>query len=338
MNIWKITENNKIVRTEVKIKEDDSLIKVRVARAALTETDFGAYSGTAKANYPLIPSKAAVGLISDADNSLGLKVGERVLLSAYSPCGECSDCADLVRPYCSKAIIRGVDTNGFLSDFAYLDKSCVFPVPESVSDTECLYYDYIAVSLAAMQKMKIEKGEYVAILGGDVQSMIFAEVVNYYQAIPILISKSDSSLRLASQNGIDYTVNNKKHDMVEKVFEITGGKMAEHVIYSVYSGEPTSKLFSLARQNGSVGIIGYNNQTSPIDSDLSELLSRQLNLYGIKEGMKEITSAINMLAMKAIHVDMYQTSTVSFASVENIFSAYKPGNNPGLVIVDCNDA
>lgn len=338
MNIWKITENNKIVRTENKIEENSSLIKVRVARAALTETDFTTFSGLTSVNFPIIPSKSAIGLVSDADNPLGLKVGEKVLLSAYDPCGECKDCNDLVHPYCAKLKIRGVDTDGFLSDFAYVDKSSVFPIPESVTDTECLYYDYIAVSLSAMQKMKIEKGEYVAILGGDIQSMIFAEIVSYYQAIPILISKSDTSLRLASQNGIDYTVNTRKYDMVEKVFEITGGKMAEHVIYSVYSGESSTKLFSLARLNGSVGIIGYNKQTAPIEADLSELLARQLNLYGIKEGMKEVMSAINMLAMKAIHVDMYQTSTVSFSSVENIFSAYKPGNNPGLVIVDCNDA
>lgn len=338
MNIWKITDTNKIQRTEIKVNESDSLIKVRVARAGLTETDFAVYSGTAKANYPIIPSKTAVGLISDADNPLGLKVGERVLLSAYTPCGECAECSDESHPYCSKVKVRGIDENGFLSDFAYVDKSCVYPVPESVSDTECLYYDYIAVSLAAMQKMKIEKGEYVAILGGDVQSMIFAEVVNYYQAIPILISKLDSSVRLASQNGIDYTVNSKKYNMVDKVFEITGGKMAEHVVYSVYSGESSNNLFSLASPNGSVGIIGYNNQRSPIESDLSNIISNQLNVYGIKEGSKEIMSAINMLAMKAIHVDMYQTSKVSFASVENIFGAYKPGNNPGLVIVDCNDA
>lgn len=338
MNIWKIIDTNKLQRTEVKVQENNSLIKVRVARAGLTETDFAIYSGTTKSNYPIIPSKTAVGLISDANNPLGLKVGERVLLSAYTPCGECSECSNLDYQYCSKITIRGVDDNGFLSDFAYVDKSCVYPIPESVTDTECLYYDYIAVGLSAMQKMKIEKGEYVAILGGDVQSMIFAEVVNYYQAIPILISKSDSSLRLASQNGIDYTINSKKFNMVDKVFEITGGKMAEHVVYSEYSGEDTSDLFSLATQNGSVGIIGYNNQRSPIESDLSTIISRQLNVYGIKEGSKEITSAINMLAMKAIHVDMYQTSKVSFASVENIFGAYKPGNNPGLVIVDCNDA
>lgn len=334
MNIWKITDVNKIVRTEKKVDEDPTLVKVRVARAAIMETDFMTYSGQSNSKLPIIPSKSAIGLISDANNPLGLKVGERVLLSAYVPYNLTED-NDVST---DKPNIRGVDSDGFLSDFAYVDKNSIFPIPEGVKDTECLYYDYISVSLAAMQKMKIEKGEYVAILGGDVQSMIFAEVVNYYQAIPILISKSDSSLRQAGQNGIDYVVNTKKHNATEKVFEITGGKMAEHVVYSVYSGEPCDNLFSLAKNNGSVGILGYNNQTQPLSVNLNELLKRRLNLYGIKEGMQEITSAINMLAMKAINTEIYQTTKTSFSSVENIFSCYKPGNNPGIFIVDCNDA
>lgn len=333
MNIWKITETNKIVRTEKKIEEDPTLVKVRVARAALTETDFSAYSGKSDIKYPIVPSKSAVGLISDADNPLGLKVGERVLLSAYSPCYDNNAMQD-----CSNPTIRGVDEDGFLSDFAYVDKNSIFTIPENVSDLACLFYDYIAVSLSAIEKMKIEKGEYVAIVGGDVQSLILADVVNYYQAIPILITKSDTSIRQASANGIDYVINTRKCNPVEKVFEITGGKMAEHVAYSVYSGESNESIFNLAKLNGSVGILGYNKQNTPITANLNELICRQLSLYSIKEGMKEITSTINMLAMDAINTSIYQTSKVSFASVETIFSGYKTGNNTGLIIVDCNDA
>ena len=337
MNIWKITESNKIVRTEKKVEEDSTLVKVRVARAALTETDFSVYSGLSDVNYPIVPSKSAVGLISDAENPLGLKVGERVLLSAYSPCYAYKEDSNSI-DNCTNPTIRGVDEDGFLSDFAYVDKNSIFTIPESISDVACLYYDYIAVSLSAVEKMKIEKGEYVAIVGGDVQSLIFAEVVNYYQAIPILITKSDYSIRQASANGIDYVINTRKSNPVEKVFEITGGRMAEHVTYSVYSGESNENIFKLAKINGSIGILGYNKQKSPITADLNELISRQLSLYGIKEGMKEITSAINMLAMNAINTSIYQTSKVSFASVESIFSGDKVGNNPGLIIVDCNDA
>lgn len=338
MNIWKITETNKIVRTEKKVEEDSSLIKVRVARAALTDTDFLIFAGLANTKFPIIPSKSAIGLISNANNPLGLKVGERVLLSAYTPCDECNTEIETQSTFCDKPIIRGVDDNGFLCDFAYVNKNCVFPLPESVSDTECLYYDYISVSLSALQKMQIEKGEYVVIVGGDIQSLIFAEIVNYYQAIPILVTKSDLAIRQAKQNGIDYAISTRKFNAVDKVFEITGGKMAEHVAYSVYSGESESNILSFAKHNANVGILGYNNQTKPIELNVNELVERQLSIYSIKHGMQEVTSAINLLAMKAINTNLYQTSTISFASVESLFGSHKASSTPGLIVVDCNDA
>lgn len=336
MKVWKITDTNQIERSDVEPLQGEN-IKVRVARVALCETDFDAYLGKTVDFKPIVPAKSALGLISDEDNPWGLKVGEKVLLSAYTPCGYCQDCAD-GKPHCPNISIRGLDTDGFLSNFAFVNKDCVFPIPESVTDGECLFYDYIAVALAGVERLHVDKGEYVAIIGSDIQSIILAEVVSYYQAIPIIISSSTQAEKLAATHGIDYVVNPKKQNVQDKVFEITGGKMAEHAVYSVYSKADVSPLFSLVRNGGNVGIVGYNKQESTIKFDLNLALSRQLNVYCVKEGHKEITSAINMLAMKAINVSDFTTSTTNFSSVDAVFKSYKPGKSANIVIVDCNDA
>lgn len=336
MKVWKINDANQITRQEI---QDDlgEKIKVRVSRVALLETDFDTYLGKSADFKPIVPSKAALGLISDEDNPWGLKVGEKVLLSAYTPCGTCQSCLDN-KPHCPNISVRGVDTDGFLSNFAYVNKDCIFPIPEGVTDLECLFYDYISVAISAMQRLHIEKGEYVAIFGSDIQSIIFAEVVSYYQAIPILISTSAQAEKLAVSHGVDYYVNPKKQNLQEKIFEITGGKMAEHAVYSVYSKDTLDAIFTVVHNGGNVGIIGYNKQTSTIKIDLNLLLSRQLNIYCIKEGHKEITSAINMLAMKVINVSDFPTSSTNFSGVDKLFASYKPGKSSNFVIVDCNDA
>ena len=336
MKAWKITDTNQIERSEFEI-ENANDIKVRVARVALCETDFDTYLGKRADFSPIIPAKSALGLISDEDNPWGLKVGERVILSAYTPCGTCQSCIDH-KPHCPNITIRGLDTDGFLSNFAYVNKDCVYPVPESVTDAECLFYDYIAVALASLQKLHVEKGEYVAILGSDIQSVIFAETVSYYQAIPIIISTSAQAEKIAANHGIDYVVNPKKQNVHEKVFEITGGKMAEHAVFSVYSKDSIDTIFSLVKNGGNIGIIGYNAQSTMIKIDLNTLLKRQVNVYCIKEGHKEVTSAINMLAMKAINIQDFTTATTNFSSVGDIFKNYKPGKSAPIVVVDCNDA
>lgn len=336
MKAWKINDTNQIERSEFEVNSKDD-IKVRVARVALSETDFDNYLGKNVNFSPIIPAKSALGLISDEDNPWGLKVGERVLLSAYTPCGTCQSCVD-GKPHCPNITIRGIDSDGFLSNFAYVNKDCVYPVPDGVTDAECLFYDYISVALSALQRLHVDKGEYVAILGSDIQSIIFAETVSYYQAIPIIISSSAQAEKIASSHGIDYVVNPKKQDVKEKVFGITGGKMAEHAVYSVYSKDSIDPIFSLIQNGGNVGIIGYNAQSSTIKIDLNTLLSRQVNVYCVKEGHKEITSAINMLAMKAINISDFATASSNFSSVGDVFKNYKPGKSPSIVIVDCNDA
>lgn len=336
MKAWKINGTNQIERCEFDVNENED-IKVRIARVALFETDFDNYLGKKADFSPIIPAKSALGLISDEDNPWGLKVGERVLLSAYTPCNACQSCVD-GKPHCPNLSIRGVDTDGFLSNFAYVNKDCVYPVPDGVTDAECLFYDYIAVALASLQRLHVEKGEYVAILGSDIQSIVFAETVSYYQAIPIIISASAQAEKIAAIHGIDYVVNPKKQNVYDKVFEITGGKMAEHAAYSVYSKDSIDQIFSLIQNGGNVGIIGYNAQNSVVKVDLNTLLTRQANVYCIKEGHKEITSAINMLAMKALNLSDFTTGASTFSKVDEVFKNYKPGKSPAIVIVDCNDA
>lgn len=336
MKAWKITDKNQIKCAEFPNPTGEDLVKVRVARAILTRSDFDAYLGKCSDFQPIIPSRGAIGLISDAINPLGLSVGEKVLLTAYTPID--GEELDEVRPYSENLHVRGVDCDGFLSNFAYANRHAVYSIPEKVSDLECLYYEYIALSLSAMQRMKIDKGEYVAILGGDVQSIILAEVISYYQAIPILISGSADALRLASSHGIDYVINDNREDAVAKVFEITGGKFAEHTCYSITSELPFDKVFDLTCSLGKIGIVGYDKKPTNVKIDLNPLLKNQFEIYCIKEGMKEIMSALNLLAMKIINLSDFDYRTVNFSEVGNTFSTYKPQKTPNLVIVDCNDA
>ncbi len=336
MKAWKIFDKNQIKICEVKPEKTADLIKVRIARAMLSRSDFDAYLGKCDNFAPIIPSKGAIGLISDANNPLGLLVGEKVLVTSYTP--PQGEIVDEVRPYSENLQIRGLDTDGYLSDFAYANRHAVYSIPEGVSDLKCMYYDYISLSLSTLQRMNIGKGEYVAIVGGDVQSIILAEIVSYYQAIPILISSNTHSLDIAISHGIDYVINATKEDVSGKVFEITGGKRAEHVCYSVYSELDFSNVFSLACKLGKIGVIGYNKQKTEVTVDLNKLSENQFEIYYVKEGMKEIMSTLNLLAMNVINLSDFDTLTVSFSQVGDTFASYKLGKTPNLVIVDCNDA
>ena len=70
-------------------------------------------------------------------------------------------------------------------------------------------YD-ISIALSIIDKLHVEKGEHVAIIGGTLFANILAQVVAYYQAVPIIIDDNEENLKLAKKCGVYYVSNSQK--------------------------------------------------------------------------------------------------------------------------------
>lgn len=331
MREWQIITKEKmqiIKRPQEQPNENE--IKVKVTKASITSTDIALYLNKTDKSYPIVPSRIAAGLISEASLESGYKKGQRVLLCPYSLQKNQQNLSE------QPLNIMGLDSNGFLADFVIVPESNVSLLPEGVSDEDALFTEYIAMGSKTLSTLGIGKQNYVAIFGANVLSNIIAQLAIYYKAIPIMIAKDENKLKIAENSGIYYTINSNKENVKNKVKEITGGKFADSTVFACRASQDPPTAFDITAYGGNIGIIGYNKYINKLSADLRPILIKKLSIYGINNGYGSMDTAMNLLANKAIKVNHLINKTIDFEHAEEIFHKLSKEQNKYLkVVVDC---
>lgn len=327
MNGWQINTNGKIEkisRTEM-LNSVDSL-KVKITRALITEEDIALISGEGKAaTFPLIPGRMAIGQITDlASPSEYLAKGAKVCISAARSCGNCYHCLDGKDKQCFDFKIAGVNADGFLKDFAVLTTEDVFPLPPSVKETDAIYLEYIALALSVIDKLHIEKGQHVAIIGATVFGCILSQLIIYYQGVPILIDDEEEGLLTAKKSGIYYTLKVTPKIEVD-VGALTGGRMISKVVFSSRANSPVDLAFKIASPFAEIAFAGFSYPS--IKAPLQIALKKQLTCKAITNGFGNYETAINVLANKAVDLSHYALPLTKMEDIEtnvdNMRAAFK---------------
>ena len=242
-----------------------------------------------------------------------MKKGTKVALSAVKNCGKCNNCLSGNPSKCSEFIVAGKNTDGFLKDFAVLTTSEINTYPQSISDSEIIYLEYVSLALSVVDKLNVEKGQHVGIIGASVFGSTLAQLIIYYQGVPIIIDDDDEDLLLAKKSGIYYTV--KSGAKTEKeISSITGGRMLEKVVYVTGSKISPELAFKLSASLGKVAFAGFSQINLRTSVNLA--LEKQLDCAFITSGYGNTETAINILANKAIDFSNYLVPLTEMKDIE----------------------
>lgn len=315
MKVWKITGARTLSMEEETGDLIPSYVKVKVTKLGLTSADISVYEGASSAVLPIVPGRIATGYISEANPGSRFRKGERVLLSPY------------LKDKKGKLKIKGQDTDGYLADYVVVPEECVYSLPESITEDMGVFTEYISIAAGLTDKLDLKHEQYVAILGANALGLIFAQLAIYYQAIPIIIDKSDKKLETAAEYGIYYRINSSKQDALRRIRQITCGRMADCTIFECRSSQQPQLAFSLTAEGGKVGIVGYDTFALKLNADISAIMGRQLSVVGINNGAADMDAAINLLANEVVKVDHLVDKTVDFLAAPVAFTEAMDGDN-----------
>lgn len=315
MESWKINHLGKINLDNEELSAEGK-VKVKVSKALIDNTDVNLLKGEGN-RYPITPSRIAIGNVSEEYLDLGLKFGERVLLSPYLATGTAHDKKVYIAP---NVDTMGIDCDGFLKDFVAINRENVYLLPDSVSEKEALFVENIALGVKIFSDLDIEKGETVVIIGGSSLGILLCQLAIYYQAIPILIDTDSARLSIATDMGVYYTVNPSEADVLGQILSFTSGRMADFVIYDPNTDTPLQPAMQYCRKQGKIAVVGHKQTNATVE--LSKLLSKQLEIVGINNGYDEIATAINLLATKNIDTSFIQTKAIDFEQVGEVMEEY----------------
>ncbi|MBQ8295184.1 MAG: alcohol dehydrogenase catalytic domain-containing protein [Clostridia bacterium] len=290
MKVWQLAYPHNLQHvTSPDLKLTSDKVKVKVTKALLTESDVGVYSGAIKVTAPFIPGRFAIGQVTEANEDSFIKKGERVYLAGVTE-DECAP--DGLR-------VAGETVDGFYRDFVLAGVDDVYPLPASVTDEAAFLIDAIALAEHIVDEMHIDVGQHVLVLGGGLYGNILCQILIYHRAVPILADNNAERLARAKKCGIYYTFPNDD-TLKEKVLEITGGKLADGAVYLAFANrcEP-SVLFPLVKRDAYVSFCSLTGKSLHVN--LEYAMKNNVTIKGITESREFVSTAINLLANKAVN-------------------------------------
>ena len=321
MKAWILEEARKLKLqefqpTEVKIDQ----IKVKIEEVLLTNSDYEVYTGASKRKYPFVMCKNAVGVVSqlgDPENAYFQKM-DRVAIEPYISCEVCEECKKGNYEHCSNMQELGYNTDGLLKNFVDLHYSQLHRLPDTLSTDKALFVSYVAFCLSVIDALNLEKGRHIAIFSSTKTGLILAQLIAYYQAVPVFISNKQDLLQTAREMGIFYCFDIDKTDVEKELTIITGGRMCSEIVFFSNGDFNMKDIYNVAAVNANICLAGYSNKESKLS--VAQICKKHLNIFGVYNGAGNYSSAINMLVTDTVNVDQLIGSKINFDDLDKEIS------------------
>ncbi|MCX4285835.1 MAG: alcohol dehydrogenase catalytic domain-containing protein [Clostridia bacterium] len=302
----------------------ENKVKIKIEEILLSKSDYNIYSGESKRTYPFVFGRNAVGVVSDVGdkgNSLLQKM-DRVAIEPYIPCDACSECKDEDYQNCSNMQELGHNCNGLLQNFIDLPYSLLHKLPDQLSTEKALYVSYVAFCLNVVDALNLEKGRHIAIFASTKTGLLLAQLVAYYQAVPIFISNVDALLDMARDMGIFYCFNPEKNNVEHEILMVTGGRMCSELVFFSDSDFRMRDVYDAAAVNANICLAGYSNKDSKLS--VAQICEKHLKVFGVYNGAGNFSSAINLLVTNTVNVDALLGETIDFETLDKSLAEMQP--------------
>ena len=319
MKIWKIPSPKSLVTEE----RDESLqtptqAKVKVTNVLLTPSELRVWRGTVKPQYPVVPGRFAVGVVSEAgEGCVSVEKNTRVYIRDTAPCGACAACLAGHPENCENVQAAGIDREGYLRDFAVAEEADLSPLPPAVSDKDALFVGILSLCEAVIDRLDAPKGTHIAVFGAGEIGNLLCQLLIYHQAVPILIDADEERLAAAASCGVYYTLK-ADEEMLAGISRITGGRMAAHSVFTSYNPLPADIPYEATATGGTVVYTGFGFPAAK--ASLKPALDRRLTLTTVTNDFSNSAAAINLLVNKAVNLAPLATETFPAAEAEQLFA------------------
>ena len=310
MDNWVLKGARNLVNEHDEAKEiSPTQVKVKVTHLLISNFDTLIYSGDIAVQYPKTFGRFAIGKVTEVGGKCyGVKKGDRVYLESAKPCGVCYNCRSGKKDDCENIQIAGRDFDGYLRDFVVCEYSDVAPLPDSIDNLQALCIELVGIAENIYDKLNLSAGQRVAIIGSNCLGNLIAQVLQYHKVIPIVIDNDPKNLERIRKCGIYYAFA-PDDDLIDNVMDATSGDLCDAAIYSASAHMPISRAAKLLGNNRSLVLSGFSTVHTMMDA--SDILARNLTVFGVTNGATYTDSVINMILHGAINIDFFDKEIVN---------------------------
>lgn len=263
------------------IKSGEVLLKVKAC--GICGSDIPRIFKNGTYHFPTIPGHEFAGeVVKVGDEKDKNLLGLHAAVFPLIPCKQCSSCKKEIYETCKSYDYLGSRSDGAYAEFVRVPVWNLVPIPQTLSFEEAAMSEPAAVALHALNKVKENMGETVAIFGTGTIGIIIAQWVRSFGAKKILLIGTDNKNReLLKKLGFNNFFSVFQGDPVKWVMEQTNGEGADVTIEVAGVQETVANCLESASLGGKVIFVGNPGGDFVFPQKIYwQILRKQLSIYG----------------------------------------------------------
>jgi 2-desacetyl-2-hydroxyethyl bacteriochlorophyllide A dehydrogenase len=287
-----------------------------------------------KGEYPVKPGLTIghepVGVIHEIGEGVtGYKIGERVLVGAITPCGQCNFCLGGNWSQCGGAIggwkfgntIPGAQAEYLLVPNAQANLA---KIPDELTDEQVvLLSDIASTGISAAESADVQIGDAVAVFAqGPIGLCATAGAKLKGASLIIGIESDPARAEMSKRMGADVVLDFTQGDVVSQIKGMTGGKGVDVAIEALGTQSTFENALRVLRPGGTLSSLGvYSGKLSvPLEPFAAGLGDHKIVTTLCPGGKERMRRLIELVRHGRLDLTPLLTHTFS---LDNIIDAYR---------------
>jgi alcohol dehydrogenase len=303
---------------------------IRVTLTTICGTDVHILKGEYPVKPGLIIGHEPVGVIHELGVGVsGYELGDRVLVGAITPCGQCLDCLRGDLSQCGGPIGGwrfGNTINGAQAEYLLVPaaQANLAKIPDNLRDEQVvLLADIASTGISAAESADLKIGDTVAVFAQGPIGLCATAGARLKGASSIIGVESDPfRAEMAKRMGADVVLNFQKCDVVREIKRLTNGKGVDVAIESLGTQETFENALRVLRAGGTLSSLGvYSGKLSiPVEPFAAGLGNHKIITTLCPGGKERMLRLMELVRFGRLDLTPFLTHTFS---LDRITEAYE---------------
>jgi threonine dehydrogenase-like Zn-dependent dehydrogenase len=312
---------------------------IKITTTTICGTDIHIIRGEYPVRSGLVLGHEPVGTIEEL--GLGLEglyeVGQRVIVGAITPCGQCFYCLNGVHSQCRGALGGwrfGNTLNGAWAEYLLVPdtRANLAPIPAGLDDEDVLLCpDVFSTGLSGAESGNIKVGDAVAVFAqGPIGLCATLGSKLKGASLIIGIDANGERLEVARRFGANVTLNIKDGDPVPEIKRLTEGRGVDVAIEALGRQETFEAALRSVRPGGTLSSLGvYSGKlVAPYEAIYAGLADQKIVTTLCPGGKERMRRLMAMIANRRVDLSPLVTHSFSFDRIDeaiDLFSSQRDG-------------
>ena len=306
---------------------------IRITTTTICGTDVHIVRGEYPVKPGLILGHEPVGVIEELGAGLEewYRVGQRVIVGAITPCGQCFYCLNGTHSQCGGGLGGwrfGNTINGAWAEYLLVPdaRANLAPIPDELTDEQVMLCpDIFSTGLSGAESGNIRVGDSVAIFAqGPIGLCATLGATLKGASLIIGLDLSEKRLAVARAFGANVTIDIKDGDPVPAIKHLTGGRGVDVAIEALGRQDTFENALRAIRPGGTLSSLGvYSGKlVAPYEAFYAGLGDQKIVTTLCPGGKERMRRLMAMIQNKRVDLTPLVTHQYGLDDIEEAFDLF----------------